>query len=295
MLRSISAARSGTVGRRSAARPRSSGSETRPRSSRTNGSETSSVSSELWTPGRSSLASERSGGNDSLSACERRHRGAQRVRQLADGRAQVGLLAREGGRGGVEVGDQRLELLAVAVERGGGRAGVLRRSRRGRGRSRRSIASADDRRVAVGGLPVRERAVEAARAGALERRAVLAQQDLEVLARVGLQRGQHLVELHRRGGLLDRERARRRRARASTASRPSGRRRSCPRGRSAAGSWPSRRCGPGGPCRRSAWSRSRPSRPARSTPVTLPTSTPAIRTGEPGRMLLELSNAALIS
>ena len=38
-----------------------------------------------------------------------------------------------------------------------------------------------------------------------------------------------------------------------------------------------------------------PSRPARSTLVTLPTSTPAIRTGEPGRMLLELSNAALIS
>ena len=38
-----------------------------------------------------------------------------------------------------------------------------------------------------------------------------------------------------------------------------------------------------------------PPRSVRSTPVTLPTSTPAIRTGEPGRRLFELSNAAWTS
>jgi hypothetical protein len=35
-----------------------------------------------------------------------------------------------------------------------------------------------------------------------------------------------------------------------------------------------------------------PPRFARSTLLTLPTSTPAIRTGDPGRMLFELANAA---
>ena len=71
-----------------------------------------------------------------------------------------------------------------------------------------------------------------------------------------------LVELDRRGGLLDRDRGavvelgRRRRAR------PSGRRRSCPRGRCAGGSWPSRRRARAGPCRRSASSGSRRSPPA---------------------------------
>ena len=116
------AARSGTVGRRSAARPRSSGSDTRPRSCCTNGSETSSVSSELWTPGRSSLASERSGGNDSLSACSA---GIEAFSVFGSSPTAVRRFAswtREGVRGGVEVGDQRLERA-----RGCGRA--RRRSR----------------------------------------------------------------------------------------------------------------------------------------------------------------------
>ena len=206
MLSRARRASAGTVGRRSAARPRSSSSETSPRSWRTSGIEASSAASEDCTPGRRSAVNARSGGKDSLSAAERGLGGAQRARQLGDRRPQVALLAGERGGRRVEVGDQALELLGVAVQRRGRRARVLDVAREVvLGLAQRGLV--DDRGVAVGALPVRDRAVEGLRAALVERVAVLVEQRLEVLARVGLQRGQQLVELDRHGGLVDRDRA----------------------------------------------------------------------------------------
>ena len=82
------AARAGTVGRRSAARPRSSCLGDQPAQlahERHRGVDRRA--SELCTPGRRSAASARSGGNASLSAPSAGLRGAQRARQLGDRRA----------------------------------------------------------------------------------------------------------------------------------------------------------------------------------------------------------------
>ena len=70
---------------------------------------------------------------------------------------------------------------------------------------------------------------------AVERVAEAHQQLLEVLAGVGLERAEHLVELHRRRGLRRRDRVVRRRARARPACPAGCRRRGCPRGRCAGG------------------------------------------------------------
>ena len=52
-------------------------------------------------------------------------------------------------------------------------------------------------------------------AAVVDRLAVLLQQRLQVLARVGLEAGQHLIELHRLDALLDRERVAARRDRGA--------------------------------------------------------------------------------
>ena len=90
---------------------------------------------------------------------------------------------------------------------------------RSRSRSCAERRVVDERAVAVGRLPVLDRVVEALGAAAGERLRVLAQEGLEVLARVALQRGQQVAELDRRRRLGDRDRVavvelrRRRRAR----------------------------------------------------------------------------------
>ena len=196
MLSRVRRASAGIVGRRSAARPRSSSWETSPRSWRTSGIEASSAASEERTPGRMSAVNARSGGKEALSDASagwaaRSVRGSSAIAS-----AQVVLLAGERAGGRVEVGDQALELLGVAVQRRGRRAGVLDVAREVvLGLAERGLV--DDRGVAVGALPVRDRAVEGLGAALVERLAVLVEQRLEVLARVGLQRGQQLVELHR--------------------------------------------------------------------------------------------------
>ena len=64
----------------------------------------------------------------------------------------------------------------------------------------------DDRRVAVGGSQYGIERLKPRAPAPSRRLAVLAQEHLEVVARVGLQRGQHLVELHRGRGLLNGDR-----------------------------------------------------------------------------------------
>ena len=70
---------------------------------------------------------------------------------------------------------------------------------------------------------------------AVDRVAVAHQQLLEVLARVGLERAEHLVDLHRRRGLRSRDRVDRCRRRARPACPAGRRRRGCPRRRCAGG------------------------------------------------------------
>ena len=145
----------------------------------------------------------------------RRQRGVQRdqrgaalaehVAQLGHGGAQVGLLAREPGDGVVEVGDQLAQLLRVARQRAEHPALAAQQPAQVVGLlPARGVGHLGA--VAVGVLPVPDGLVEAARTRALQRAGVLLEQRPQVLAGLGLQRGQHLVELHRRGRLLGRKR-----------------------------------------------------------------------------------------
>ena len=116
---------------------------------------------------------------------------------------------------------------------------------------------------------------------------------LEVLPRVGLQRGQHLVELHRRRRLGDLERAAVLEDSAPTASRDLRSTKKLPsrkiRGRilavasACSGS-------PSSSIYSTTTAASVPS--SGSTDATLPTCTPAIRTGDPGRIEFADSNVA---
>ena len=136
---------------------------------------------------------------------QRRAALAQHVAQLGDGGAQVGLLAGEPGDGVVEVGDQLAQLLRVARQRAEHAPLAAQQPAQVVGLlPARGVGHLGA--VAVGVLPVPDRLVEPARARALERAGVLLQQRPQVLARLGLQGGQHLVELHRRGRLLGRDR-----------------------------------------------------------------------------------------
>ena len=115
-----------------------------------------------------------------------------------------------------------------------------------------------------------------------ERGAEPLHQRLQVGAGIGVKRRQHAVELHRPRGVGRRQRRAARAGSARSACRAAGRRRSCPRGRSAAGSARRVRVDRqpvvvdlhrhdrrAGRCRGTC-----------CTEVTSPTSTPAIRTGE---------------
>jgi hypothetical protein len=137
---------------------------------------------------------------------ERRLRRPQRDRQLRDRGLEASRLARERARGRVEVGDQALQPLRPPVEPPRHAAGgiqvlrevVLAQAARG---------LLHYRRAAIGVLPVGDRAPVAVGALGLDRTRVLAQERLQVLARVGLERGEHLPQLDRRARLLDREHA----------------------------------------------------------------------------------------
>ena len=82
MVRAVSRARSGIVGRRSATRPRSSGSETSSRTWSMQRRGGSSVGAVERTPGSASRANARSGGNDGVEVRERRLR-RRRARRAA--------------------------------------------------------------------------------------------------------------------------------------------------------------------------------------------------------------------
>src|SRR3954468_8203880 len=111
-------ASAGTVGRRSAVRPPSSGLETRPRSCSSSGIVTSIVALDVSTPGRRSRAKPRRPGNARLSAASAGdgawgrggggQGGAQRAGQPRDSGFEVVILAREGPRRDAEVRDQVL-------------------------------------------------------------------------------------------------------------------------------------------------------------------------------------------
>ena len=65
------------------------------------------------------------GGERAVQGAQRGHRRVERARQLADGGRELLLAGGEGAGGRVEVGHERLELLAVAVDRLGGGAGLV--------------------------------------------------------------------------------------------------------------------------------------------------------------------------
>jgi hypothetical protein len=171
---------------------------------------------------------------------ERGAAGAQRAGQLADRPRQVGLLDRERVGGLGEVGHEVLQLLRVAVQALGEPRRALEVVREVvlEDAERRVV---DDRRVAEGRGLVLDRPAVAVAALGVRRLAVLLQDDLEVLARVALQRLEHGEQADRRSGLRRRDRAALGEAPGPTASRASPRRSSCPRGRCADGSSSSRR------------------------------------------------------
>ena len=178
----VSLASAGTVGRRSAVRPRSSEGWTSSRSWVMNGRLASTVGPVDLTPGSErarQLAQRRERGVERVEGRDRRR---QRPRQLDHRLLQRVVLARERVGGRVEVGDQALEVLRVGVERAGRRALGRDVVREVVGLDAERVVG-DDRRVLVGRQPVLDRAV-VGRAGLLDRLAVLLQQDLEVAAGV---------------------------------------------------------------------------------------------------------------
>ena len=132
---------------------------------------------------------------------QRRAALAQHVAQLGDRGAQVVLLAREAGHVSVEAGDEVLQRLLVA----GQRAEHARLPVEHAGQVVRLVAQvgvAHLRGVPVGVLPVLDRLVEAARAATAQGGRVLLEERWRSCARLGLERGQQLDVLHRRGGLV---------------------------------------------------------------------------------------------
>ena len=176
------------------------------------------------TPGRISRAKARVEGNALFSWSKAGIGRLQHARQGAQRAAHAGLLVGQRRRGGVEVGDEPLE---VAPRCATARRPPCPEERMSVARSRGSVprkawlTSADWRSAAgewpsascsawppvlpahlgvLGGVLLR-------RGGAVERVAVALHQLLEVAPRVRLQRAQHLVELHGRRGLARADRA----------------------------------------------------------------------------------------
>ena len=195
-----------------AARPRSSGRS--PAS--IHGNAASIVAGVSRTPGRISRANARVGGNAALSDAS----AALAFSSVgASSRIEVRRLRVLGGERGhrdVEVRDEVLELRLVAHEPGGGRAGALDQPAEvllGLGAEQRLVDLRLRARggpgVVVGVVPATPRRSRRGRSGSASRSSAAVGSDvsavpspsstsLQVLARVGLQRGEHLVELHRR-------------------------------------------------------------------------------------------------
>ena len=217
-----SLARSTVVGLSSLVRPPSSSGPTSLRACAIHGSAASIVAGVSLTPGRISLANARVFGNEALRLTSALSACVERRAELADRGLQVVLLVGQRAQGGVEVRDEALELGGVGAERLGDPRGV------GDQAGEVVLVEAqerlvDDRRVLQRARRVVDRPVQrlggrlALDVGVLrlvlgggrlvgQRGAVAVEQPLEAVARVGLQRGQDLVELHGRGGLGRRDR-----------------------------------------------------------------------------------------
>ena len=298
-VRSVRRASAGAVGRRSSRQPAQLGLGDEPaRAWRRNGRLTSIVSPDSAHARAAGRA--RSGAtaaSASFSAHERRAAPRASVRgSSVDRQLEVARLARERAGGGVEVGDQRLQRLGAAVEPARhppARVDVARTGRAGARRASRPARSPScGRRAPSTGSSAGSRRRPRPRA----RCEYSCEQRLEVLARVRLERGEQLPELHRAARLLRSGSCRRRAARRSPACRARGRGTSCPRGTAAARILTrARRGGPAGPRPRSASGSRRAPLPGSgcSTSTTLPTSTPAIRTGWRSFTLLAVRNTAL--
>jgi len=200
---SLSWASDGTVGTRSATSPRNSGVETSLRAWPMSGIEASMAGPDERTAGRSAAASERRAGNDALRAsraglaacsvcgssvtvcssddCWPANAAAVRLKLVIRACSSGGLASSASG---ARVADEAGEVPLLQPERG----------------------LVDLRRVLVRRLPVGDRRVVARGPGRLHGLRVLVEEDLEVVAGVGLQRGQDLVQLHRRAGVLDLDR-----------------------------------------------------------------------------------------
>ena len=212
----------------------------------------------------------RTAGNAAVQRAQRGHRRRCSVRGSSPTAAESSWsrAAKRAGRR-VEVGDERLELLAVAVERLGGDAGLRRcsaprssvcgalraRRRRSRCRGRRASSTGSSGCSRAPPLPFRPEESSS-------------QQRLQVLARSApAARSRTWSSCTGALGLVDRDAVavaqlrRRRRARAGR------RRRSCPRGRCAGGSSSSRPCGSAGPSCRSASSRRAACLPSSTWPI----------------------------
>ena len=169
-----------------------------------------------------SSAKVRVGGNAASSEARPRSMLSSELGSSATVVAQARGLRGERAEEGVEVDDQFAQLLLVHVQRRGHFADA--RDQLGEvvrfGAAERLVddrAAAQRGRPALGGLVERLRRVQAAHVGVLfgvfggvrlarQPVAVADQEVLQVGARVGVQRVQHLVELDRVGGLRDRQR-----------------------------------------------------------------------------------------
>ena len=205
--------------------------------------------------------------------------GGQRGRQLRHGRVERGRLRRERLERHVEVGDQALQVALALPERGadppqrGDRREtswgsspasawvtiVELRNARGARRAASLSACAAVLPRTIGSCVTSWAGVGTVR----ERSAVGGEQLLQVGARVAVERAQHLVELHRVGGLGDGNRRARLQDRRGRGCPAGGPRRSCPPGRCAGGSSSSCRNAAAAP--RSRGSSSRPPRWSRGS------------------------------
>ena len=161
MLSSVRSTSAGIWARSAAAAPRSSRGPISALSSWMNGTPAASVSSDERTPGSASRANARSVGSASLSDANDGSAVSSVSRRAGNGRLERNVLARERARRRVQVRDEPLERALVGGERPERprlaaedaldvAVGILPERRLG-----------GDRRVAVGGLPVRDRLVEA--------------------------------------------------------------------------------------------------------------------------------------
>src|SRR5439155_10372417 len=137
---------------------------------------------------------------------ERRLRRRERRRQQLERLADVRVLVRESAEVRVGRADELRELVVALAE-------LVREQREVVDHAGQVLPPLreqprDLREVAVGGLEALERLAQVRRVALLaERLAARVDEDLEVRARVAVEGGQHLVEVHVRRGVLDRDRA----------------------------------------------------------------------------------------